>query len=65
MLAIGLGKQKGAETCQLRAVFGQLAERIAAVGQTVLARGNVARRRLAVVENARRHQVHHAGAGAG
>ena len=56
MLAIGLGKQKGAETCHTRG-FGQLAERIAAVGKTVLARGNVAGG-LAVVENAR-HQTHH------
>ena len=40
MLAIGLGKQKGAESCHTRG-FGQLAERIAAAGQTVLARGNV------------------------
>ena len=56
MLAIGLGKQKGAETCHTRG-FGQLAKRIAAVGKTVLARGNVAGG-LAVVENAR-HQTHH------
>ena len=56
MLAIGLGKQKGAETCHTRG-FGQLADRIAAVGRTVLARGNVAGG-LAVVENAR-HQTHH------
>lgn len=56
MLAIGLGKQKGAETCHTRG-FGQLAERIAAVGKAVLARGNVAGG-LAVVENAR-HQTHH------
>ena len=56
MLAIGLGKQKGAETCHTRG-FGALAERIAAVGKTVLARGNVAGG-LAVVENAR-HQTHH------
>lgn len=56
MLAIGLGKQKGAESCHTRG-FGQLAERIAAVGRTVLARGNVAGG-LAVVENAR-HQTHH------
>ena len=56
MLAIGLGKQKGAETCHTRG-FGQLADRIAAVGKTVLARGNVAGG-LAVVENAR-HQTHH------
>ena len=56
MLAIGLGKQKGAETCHTRG-FGQLAERIAAVGKTVLARGNVTGG-LAVVENAR-HQTHH------
>ncbi len=56
MLAIGLGKQKGAETCHTRG-FGQLADRIAAVGKAVLARGNVAGG-LAVVENAR-HQTHH------
>ena len=56
MLAIGLGKQKGAETCHTRG-FGQLAERIAAVGKTVLERGNVVGG-LAVVENAR-HQTHH------
>lgn len=56
MLAIGLGKQRGAETCHTRG-FGQLADRIAAVGRTVLARGNVAGG-LAVVENAR-HQTHH------
>ena len=56
MLAIGLGKQNGAETCHTRG-FGQLAERIAAVGTTVLARGNVVGG-LAVVENAR-HQTHH------
>ena len=56
MLAIGLGKQKGAETCHTRG-FGQLADRIAAVGKTVLARGNVIGG-LAVVENAR-HQTHH------
>ena len=56
MLAIGLGKQKGAESCHTRG-FGQLAERIAAVGQAVLARGNVAGG-LAVVENAR-HRTHH------
>ncbi|MDE0228337.1 MAG: lactate racemase domain-containing protein [Spirochaetaceae bacterium] len=56
MLAIGLGKQKGAETCHTRG-FGALADRIAAVGKTVLARGNVAGG-LAVVENAR-HQTHH------
>ena len=56
MLAIGLGKQKGAESCHTRG-FGQLAERIAAVGRTVLARGNVVGG-LAVVENAR-HQTHH------
>ena len=56
MLAIGLGKQKGAETCHTRG-FGQLAERIAAVAQAVLARGNVIGG-LAVVENAR-HQTHH------
>ena len=56
MLAIGLGKQKGAESCHTRG-FGQLAERIAAVGRSVLARGNVVGG-LAVVENAR-HQTHH------
>ena len=56
MLAIGLGKQKGAETCHTRG-FGQVADRIAAVGKAVLARGNVAGG-LAVVENAR-HQTHH------
>ena len=56
MLAIGLGKQKGAESCHTRG-FGQLAERIAAVGRTALARGNVVGG-LAVVENAR-HQTHH------
>ena len=56
MLAIGLGKQKGAESCHTRG-FGQLAERIAAAGQTVLARGNVIGG-LAVVENAC-HQTHH------
>ena len=56
MLAIGLGKQKGAETCHTRG-FGQLADRIAAVGKAVLTRGNVAAG-LAVVENAR-HQTHH------
>ena len=56
MLAIGLGKQKGAETCHTLG-FGQLADRIAAVGKTVLARGNVIGG-LAVVENAR-HQTHH------
>ena len=56
MLAIGLGKQKGAETCHTRG-FGQLAERIAAVGKAVLERGNVVGG-LAVVENAR-HQTHH------
>ena len=56
MLAIGLGKQKGAETCHTRG-FGQVADRIAAVGKTVLARGNVIGG-LAVVENAR-HQTHH------
>ncbi len=56
MLAIGLGKQKGAETCHTRG-FGRLAERIAAVGTTILARGNVVGG-LAVVENAR-HQTHH------
>ena len=56
MLAIGLGKQKGAESCHTRG-FGQLAERIAAVGQAVLARGNVVGG-LALVENAL-HQTHH------
>ena len=56
MLAIGLGKQKGAEICHTRG-FGHLAKRIAAVGTTVLARGNVVGG-LAVVENAR-HQTHH------
>ena len=56
MLAIGLGKQKGAETCHTRG-FGQLAERIAAVGKAALARGNVIGG-LAVVENAR-HRTHH------
>ena len=56
MLAIGLGKQKGAESCHTRG-FGQLAERIAAAGRSVLARGNVVGG-LAVVENAR-HQTHH------
>ena len=56
MLAIGLGKQKGAETCHTRG-FGPLADRIAAVGTTVLARGNVVGG-VAVVENAR-HQTHH------
>ena len=56
LAAIGLGKQQGAETCHTLG-FGRLAERVAAVGQAVLARANVAGG-LAVVENAL-HQTHH------
>ena len=56
LAAIGLGKQKGAEICHTLG-FAPLAERVAAMGQAVLARANVVGG-VAVVENAL-HQTHH------